>query len=91
MRYDQAREQFLVVMNTWESEESMQIQEGRQLLKRASALISETADGFINKAIESTLKGFKLGTIQLVDRNLGRLASAGEKQVRPKNSLAHLC
>ena len=88
--YDQAREQFHVVLETWKGQEYMQITENRQLLKRAYALISKKAEEFINKAIESTLRDFKLGKIQLVDGNLGRRASTGERQVRPNNSLS-LC
>ena len=66
----------------------MQIQDNRHLLKRASALISKKADEFINKAIESTLRDCNLGNIQLVDGNLGRRASTGERQVCPNNSLS---
>ena len=66
----------------------MQIQDNRQLLERASTLISKKAEGFINKAIEDTLRGCKLGNIQSVDGNHGRLASTG---VRPKNTFVHLC
>ena len=76
----------------------MQIQDNRHLLKRAFALISKKADEFINKAIENTLRDCKLGNIQLVDGNLGRRASTGERQVCPNNSsslyiymLAHAC
>ena len=69
----------------------MQIQKNRQLLRQASAFITEKADGFINKAIKNTLKDFKLGNIQSVDGNLGRVAFTDEKQVRLKNSFAHLC
>ena len=66
----------------------MQIQENRQLLERASALISKKAEEFINKAIENTLRDFKLVNIQLVDGNLGRRTSTGERPVCPKNSLS---
>ena len=65
----------------------MQIQDSRQLLERASAFVSQKAEGFINKAIESTLRDCKLGNIQLVDGKLGRRASTGERQVCPNNSL----
>ena len=88
MSYDQAREQFQVVLETWKSQEYMQIQENRQLLERASALISEKTEEFINKAIETTLRDCKLGNIQLVDGNHGRRASASERQVCPNNSLS---
>ena len=65
----------------------MQIWDNRQLLERASALISKKAEEFINKAIENTLKDCKFGNIQLVDGKLGRRASTGERQVCPNNSL----
>ena len=67
----------------------MQIQENRQLLERASALISKKAEEFINKSIEITLRDCKLGNIHLVDGN-GRRASASERQVCPNNSLFSL-
>ena len=89
--YDQFRKQFQVALETWKGQECLQIQENRQLLERASTLISKKTDEFINKAIETTLKNCKFGIIQSVDRNLGRLASTGERQVRPKNSLLYLC
>lgn len=88
--YDKARDQFQVVLDTWKSQEYMQIQDNRQLLERASTLISKKADEFINKAIENTLKDCKLGNIRSVDGNHGRLASTGEKQVCAKNSLIHI-
>ena len=66
----------------------MQIQQNRQLLERASALIPKKAEEFINKAIETTLSDCKLGVIQLVDGNHDRRASAGERQVCPNNSLS---
>ena len=91
MRYDQAREQFQVVLDTWKSQEDMQIQENRQLLERASVFISTKADEFINKAIEDTLKKFRLRNIQLGNEHLDRLSSTGGRQVRPKNSFVHLC
>jgi len=65
----------------------MQIQDNRQLLERASTLISRKAEEFINKAIENTLRNCKLGNIQSVDGNHGRLASTGEQQVRPCKEL----
>ena len=91
MSYDQARKQFKAVLETWKGQECLQIQENRQLLERASTLISKRADEFINKAIETTLKNCKFGIIQSVDGNLGRLASTGGRQVRPKNPLLYLC
>ena len=91
MSYDQAREQFKVVLETWKGQEYLQIQENRQLLERASTLISKKADEFINKAIETTLKNCKFGIIRSVDGNLGRLASTGDRRVRPKNSFIYLC
>ena len=86
--YDQAREQFKIVLETWKGQEDLQIQENRQLLERASTLISDKAYGFMNKAIENTWKNCKLGIIQPAD---GNLASAGGRQVRPKNSFFFLC
>ena len=85
--YDHAREQFQVVLDTWKSQEYMQIQDNRQLLERASTLISKKADEFIHKAIETTLKDCRLGNIRSVDGNLGR---TGEKQVCPKCSFVHI-
>ena len=84
MSYDQAREQFKVVLETWKGQEDMQIQENRQLLERASTLMSNKAYEFINKAIESTLKSCKFGIIQSVDGNAGRPASTDGRQVRPR-------
>ena len=89
IRYDHACDQFQVVLETWKSQEYMHIQENRQLLERASALISKKADEFINKAIENTLKNCELGNIRLVDGYLGDRASTGERQVCPNNSLSH--
>ena len=89
--YGQAREQFQVVLDIWKNQEYVQIQDNRQLLERASTLISRKAEEFITKAIENTLKDCKLGNIHSVDGNHGRLASTDEKQVRPKNSFVHLC
>ena len=84
--YDRARERFLVVLDTWNGQEDMEIQENRRLLERAYTLISDEAYEFINKAIENALKSGKLGVVKLADRNPGRLAPAGGRQVRPKNS-----
>jgi hypothetical protein len=89
--YDHAREQFQIVLDTWKSQEYMQIQDNRQLLERASTLISKKADEFIHKAIENTLKDCNLGNIRSVDESLGRSTSTGEKQVCPKNSSVHIC
>ena len=86
---DIARNQFQVVLDTWESQEYRQIQGNRQLLERASALISRKAEEFINKAIENTLKDCKLGNIQLVDGNLGRRASTDKRQVCSDNTHTH--
>jgi len=79
--YDHAREQILVVLDTWKSQEYMQIQDNRQLLERASTLISKKAGEFINKAIETTLKDCTLGNIRSVDGDLSRSTSTGGKQV----------
>ena len=76
IHYDQFRKQFQVALETWKGQEYLQIQENRQLLKRASTLISKKAEEFINKAIETTLKNCKFGIIQ---------------PARPKNSLLYLC
>ncbi len=54
----------------------MQIQENRLLLEKAY--------GFIGEAIERTLQGWRLGSIQSEDGDLGRSprgASTGEKRV----------
>ena len=91
MRYDQSREQFQVVLETWKGQEYVQIQDSRQLLERASTLISKKADEFIDKAIENTLKKFGLANIQSVDGSLACLASTGGSQVRPKDSFVYLC
>ena len=76
MSYDQARDQFQAVLDTWNRQEHMQIQENRQLLERASAMVSKKAEAFINNAIENTLRDCKLGNI------------TGERQVRSNNSLS---
>ena len=91
MRYSQAREQCMVVLEAWQGQEYFQIQENRQLLDRASTLMSNKADKFINKAIENTLKNCKFGINQYVDGKLGRPASTGGRQVRAKNSFVYLC
>ena len=91
MEYDQSCSQFQVVLDAWTNQEYNQIQENRRLLKKASTSISKEADGFIKKAIDNTVDDWKLGNIPLVGKNFGRLASTGEKQVRPKNSFVHLC
>ena len=91
MSYDQAREHFQVVLDTWKGQEYLQIQDNRQLLERACTLISRKVDEFIDEAIETTLKNCKFGIIQSVDGNLGRLASTGGRQVRPKDLFAYLC
>src|SRR5258708_32640191 len=70
--YDQAREQFQAVLDTWNREEHMQIQENRQLLERASGMTSQKAYGFINQAIERTLQDWRLGNIQSGDGDFGR-------------------
>lgn len=75
------------MLDTWKSQEFTQIQENRQLLDRASGLISKKAEEFINKAIEKTLKDWNLGGIQ----NSGRRGSTGEKGVCSKNPSAYTC
>jgi len=80
--YDHAREQFQVVLDTWNREEHRQIQENRQLLERASVTISQKAYTFVNQAIERTLQDWRLGDINSDDGGLGRGpqgASADEK------------
>ena len=72
-------------LETWKSQEYMQIQESRQLFERASALISKKAEEFVNKSIENTLRDYKLGNIQSVDGNLGR---RGERQADYGNLVA---
>ena len=84
--YDQAREQFLAVLETWSREEQLEVQENRQLLEKASVMVSQRAYGFIGQAIERTLRQWRLGAIQSEDRVLGlgrapRGASASEKGV----------
>jgi hypothetical protein len=63
----------------------MQIQENRQLLERASMMISQKAYTFVNQAIERTLQDWRLGDINSDDGGFGRAprgASADEKGVR---------
>ena len=82
MAYDQARGQFQAVLDTWNQEEHVQIQENRSLLEKASIYISQKAYKSIGQAIETTLKDWKLGDIQSEDADLGRDpkgASAGDK------------
>jgi len=72
------------VLDDWNREEHMQIQENRLLLEKASLMISQKAYGLIGQAIERTLQDWRLGDIQSEDRDLGRGprgASAGEKGV----------
>jgi hypothetical protein len=79
------REQFQAVLDTWNREEHVQIQENRQLLERASVMISQKAYTFVNQAIERTLQDWKLGGINSGDGSLGRgprSAAAGEKEVK---------
>ena len=68
--YDKAREKFQAVLDTWNREEHMQIQENRQLLERASVMTSKKAYGFIKQAIDKTLRDWRLGDIQSEDADL---------------------
>jgi hypothetical protein len=83
-KYDQDREKFQLVLDTWTSEQHRQIQVNRQLLERASGMISKKADEFINKAIEKTLRECKFGEIRSGDGRRGN-------EVRSKNRLTHMC
>ena len=61
-----------------------QIQENRQLLEKASAMISQKAYGFVSQAIKRTLQDWRLGDIQSEDGDYGLDplgASAGEHGV----------
>ena len=86
MSYDHAREQLQVVLDTWKGWEYLQIHDNRLLLERVSNITSTRAEEFVNKAIENTLNKFGPGNIQLLDGNLGHLASTGGRHVRPKRS-----
>jgi hypothetical protein len=79
--YHQVRAQFQAVLDTWRREEHRQILENRQLLERASEMISQKAYGFIDQAIEKTLQDWRLGDIHSEDGHIGRGPSAGEKWV----------
>ena len=62
----------------------MQIQDNRQLLERASSMISQKAYGYIRQAIDRTLQDWRLGDIRSEDRDPGRGprgAPAGENGV----------
>jgi hypothetical protein len=85
-KYDQDREKFQLVLDTWTSEQHRQIQVNRQLLERASGIISKKADGFMNKAIEKTLRECKFGDIWLGDAR-----RRGGNEVRSKNPSTHMC
>ena len=83
-RYDRARQQFQAVLDTWNQQESTQIEENRRLLEKAATMISQKAYKYIGQAIERTLQDWKLGSIQSEDGDLGRTprgAFAGEKGV----------
>jgi hypothetical protein len=78
-KYDQDRDKIQLVLDTWTSEQQKQIQTNRQVLERASKVISTKADGFINNAIEKTLRECNFGTIRSGD---GR--QEGGKEVSSK-------
>jgi len=62
----------------------MQILDNRQLLEKASVMISQKAYTFVGQAIERTLQDWRLGDIQSEDGDIGRAprgAFAGEKGV----------
>jgi hypothetical protein len=65
--YDQARENFQSVLDTWGRVEPMQTQECRLLLQRESGMIPYEAEGLIDQAIETTFQNWKLGGIQMED------------------------
>ena len=74
------------MLETWNREEQLEVQENRQMLEKASGMISQRAHGFIGQAIERTLRQWRLGAIESEDGDLGlgrapRGASAGEKGV----------
>jgi hypothetical protein len=83
-KYDQDREKFQLVLDTWTSGQQSQIQVNRQLLERALGMISKKADEFINKAIEKTLRECKFGDIRSGDGRRGN-------EVRSKNRFTHMC
>jgi hypothetical protein len=60
----------------------MQIQENRQLLERASVMISQKAYTFINQATERTLQDWRLGGSNSDDGRGPRVASTSDKGVR---------
>jgi len=78
--YDQAREQFKVVLDTWNQEEQVEIQENRLLLEKVATFISQKAYGSIGEAIERTLKDRGFGGVPDLGRGR-RGGSAGEKGV----------
>ena len=62
----------------------MHILNNRQLLEKASVMISQKAHTFVGQAIERTLQDWKLGNIQSKDGGIGRAprgAFAGKKVV----------
>jgi hypothetical protein len=75
-----------LVLDTWTSELNRQIQVNRQLLERASRIISKKADEFINEAIEKALRECKFGDLRSGDGRRG-----GGNEVRSKNPLTHMC
>ena len=84
--YEQIREQFRIVLETWNGEEYKQIRENRVLVEKASAIISQKAYTLVGQAIDKTLRNCGLGVIDRRsedgERSRGSLgASAGENEV----------
>ena len=84
--YEQIREQFRVVFDTWHGEEYKQIRENRTLVEKASAMISQKAYTSVGQAIDKTLQNCGLGVIDRPSEDRGRSRgslgdSAGEKEV----------
>ena len=82
--YDQARERFQAVLDTWNREEYGQMVDNRTLLDKASRMLSQKAYGFIGQATDRILQDWRYGDIQSEDADRDRGpqgASAGEKRV----------
>lgn len=62
--YNRARDQFQSVLDRWNNEEFQQMQENKAFLTRAFDFISKKASGYINEAINNTLREWKLGQIE---------------------------
>ena len=60
------------MLGTWNREKQIQIQENRILLEKASIMISQKAYGFIDQAIERTLRDWRDRDIQSNDEDLDR-------------------